>query len=169
MILFAVVDDSLGSPIVVIRCTHLVRVTVPQRPANSDDKDRRSFLHENLGLTLFARQIRVVVEDFFGRQHYGFFGQLWVLGGAETSRVRMAVAEAISHVTGVGLLLLDELNVSVAQDSTRVRNWLTKIGQTTQIIAAAATNAPGPPNVPENAPVRMFWVENGNITKCSPS
>ena len=95
--------------------------------------------------------------------------QLWTLGGAETSRVRMAVAEALSFVTGVGLLLLDELNISVAADSTRVRNWLTKIGQTTQIIAAAATNAPGPPNVPENAPVRMFWVENGNITKCSPS
>ena len=95
--------------------------------------------------------------------------QLWTLGGAETSRVRMAVAEAISHVTEVGLLLLDELNISVAADSARVRNWLVKIGQTTQIIAAAATNALGPPSVPENAPVRIFWVENGNITKCSPS
>lgn len=91
--------------------------------------------------------------------------QLWTLGGAETSRVKMALAEAISHVTGVGLLLLDELNISVAADSTRVRSWLVDIGKTTQIVAAAATNAPGPPTVPENAPVRMFWVESGNITK----
>ena len=91
--------------------------------------------------------------------------QLWTLGGAETSRVRMAVAEALSYITGVGLLLLDELNVSVAQDSTRVRNWLVKIGQTTQIVAAAATNAPGPPSVPKNSPVRMFWVEDGSIKR----
>lgn len=91
--------------------------------------------------------------------------QLWTLGGAETSRVKMAVAEAISHVTGVGLLLLDELNISVAADSARVRSWLVDIGKTTQIIAAAATNALGPPNVPKNAPVQMFWVEDGNITK----
>jgi hypothetical protein len=91
--------------------------------------------------------------------------QLWTLGGAETSRVRMAVAEAISHVTGVGLLLLDELNISVAADSTRVRKWLVDIGQTTQIIAAAATNAPGPPRVAENAPIEMFWVEDGSIKR----
>jgi DNA repair exonuclease SbcCD ATPase subunit len=89
--------------------------------------------------------------------------QLWILGGAETSRVRMAVAEAISHVTGVGLLLLDELNISVAQDSARVRKWLVDIGQTTQIVAAAATNAAGPPTVPKNSSVRMFWAEDGNI------
>jgi hypothetical protein len=91
--------------------------------------------------------------------------QLWVLGGAETSRVRMAVAEALSFVTGVGLLLLDELNVSVAQDSARVRAWLVDIGQTTQIVAAAATNALAPPTVPENSPVRMFWAEDGSIKR----
>jgi len=91
--------------------------------------------------------------------------QLWTLGGAETSRVRMAVAEAISHVTGVGLLLLDELNISVAADSTRVRKWLVDIGQTTQVVAAAATNAAGPPSVPENSPIRIFWVEGGYIKR----
>lgn len=89
--------------------------------------------------------------------------QLWTLGGAETSRVRMAVAEALSHCTGVGLLLLDELNISVAADSTRVRSWLVKIGQTTQIVAAAATNALTPPNVTATSPVRVFWVSEGNI------
>ena len=91
--------------------------------------------------------------------------QLWTLGGAETSRVRMAVAEAISHVTGVGLLLLDELNISVAADSARVRSWLVDIGQTTQIVAAAATNATEPPSMSEKSPVRVFWVENGKIEK----
>lgn len=91
--------------------------------------------------------------------------QLWILGGAETSRVRMAVAEALSFVTGVGLLLLDELNVSVAQDSARVRAWLINIGKTTQIIAVAATNALAPPTVPKNSPVRMFWAEDGSIKR----
>jgi hypothetical protein len=91
--------------------------------------------------------------------------QLWTLGGAETSRVRMAVAEALSFITGVGLLLIDECNISVAQDSARVRKWLVDIGQTTQIIAAAATNAAGPPSVPKNSPVRIFWIENGSIKK----
>ncbi|MCK4525922.1 AAA family ATPase [candidate division WOR-3 bacterium] len=92
--------------------------------------------------------------------------QLWTLGGAETSRVRMAVAEAISHCTGVGLVLLDELNISVASDAASVRVWLTEIAEEgVQIIAAAATNAPGPPNVPKNAPVRMFWVESGHIKR----
>lgn len=91
--------------------------------------------------------------------------QLWTLGGAETSRVKMAVAEAISYVTGVGLLLLDELNISVAADSARVRAWLIDIGKTTQIVAAAATNAAGPPTVPKNSPVRMFWAEGGCIRK----
>jgi len=91
--------------------------------------------------------------------------QLWTMGGAETSRIRMAVAEAISNCTGVGLLLLDELNINVASDSARVRTWLTKIGQTTQIIAAAATNAQEPPIVPKNVPVQMFWVEGGEIKK----
>ena len=91
--------------------------------------------------------------------------QLWTLGGAETSRVRMAVAEAISHATGVGLLLLDELNVSVAADSARVRRWLIDIGKTTQIVAAAATNAAGPPTVPKDTSLRMFWVSEGNITR----
>ena len=91
--------------------------------------------------------------------------QLWTLGGAETSRVKMAVAEAISHVTGVGLLLLDELNISVAADSARVRNWLVDIGKTTQIIAAAATNALSPPSEVGNVPMRIFWVENGSIER----
>lgn len=91
--------------------------------------------------------------------------QLWVLGGSETARVRMAVAEALSFCTGVGLLLLDELNISVANDSARVRQWLVKIGQTTQVVAAAATNAAGPPSVKENSPVRVFWVSEGNIKK----
>ena len=89
--------------------------------------------------------------------------QLWVLGGAETSRVRMAVAEAISHVTGVGLLLLDECNVSVFSDGERVRKWLIDIGKEKQLIAAAATNAAGPPKIPKNAPYRMFWVEGGEV------
>jgi exonuclease SbcC len=91
--------------------------------------------------------------------------QLWTLGGAETSRVRMAVAEALSFVTGVGLLLLDELNVSVAADSARVRKWLVDIGQTTQIVAAAATNATEPPRVPKDSPCRIFWVEDGSIKR----
>ncbi|MBE9581028.1 MAG: hypothetical protein IMF18_05355 [Proteobacteria bacterium] len=91
--------------------------------------------------------------------------QLWTLGGAETSRVRMAVAEAIGHATGVGLLLLDELNISVAADSARVRNWLIDIGKTTQVVAAAATNALSPPSEVGNVPIRMFWVEDGSIKK----
>jgi hypothetical protein len=86
---------------------------------------------------------------------------LWTLGGSELARTRMAVAEAISHVTGIGLLLLDELNINVAKASTKVRNWLIEIGKTSQVIAVAATNAPGPPQVPENAPIRIFWVQDG--------
>jgi hypothetical protein len=91
--------------------------------------------------------------------------QLWTLGGAETSRVKMAVAEAISHVTGVSLLLLDECNISVFKDSERVRKWLVEVGKNTQVIAAAATNAPEAPKVAKDAPMRVFWVQDGHMEK----
>jgi hypothetical protein len=90
---------------------------------------------------------------------------LWILGGSEQARARMAIAEAISHCTGVGLLLLDELNISVAADSARVKRWLAGIGKTTQIVAAAATNEPEPPKIPENSPIRIFWVQDGHVEK----
>lgn len=96
---------------------------------------------------------------------YGNKKQLWVLGGAEQARVRMAIAEAISHVTKVGLLLMDEVNVSVAQDSTRVQSWMLRVGKDTQILAAAATNSETAPAAPKNSPVRIFWVENGEIAQ----
>ena len=90
--------------------------------------------------------------------------QLWVLGGAEQARVRMAVAEAISHVTGVGLVLLDELNISVASDAASVRVWLTEIAKEgIQIVACAATNSENPPNIKKGGPVKIFWVSNGTF------
>jgi predicted secreted protein len=91
---------------------------------------------------------------------------LWVLGGSEMARARMAIAEALSHVSGINLVLLDELNISVFEDNERVRKWLMKIGKDgTQVIGAAATNAAEPPKIPENSPVRVFWVSGGQIKK----
>lgn len=91
--------------------------------------------------------------------------QLWTLGGAETSRVRIALSEALSHISGVGLLLLDELNISVADDNARVRAWLVEMGKETQILAIAATNAPEAPKIKKGGPVKVFWVEDGMFRK----
>ena len=93
--------------------------------------------------------------------------QLWTLGGAETSRVRMALSEALSNISGIGLLLLDELNVSVFSDAARVQKWLVKIGKEgTQVIAIAATNAAEPPKIKKGGPVKVFWVKDGTFEEC---
>lgn len=92
--------------------------------------------------------------------------QLWTMGGSETARVKMAVAEALSYVSGIRLVLLDEANISVFDAAIRVRKWFAKIAaEGIQTIVAAATNSESPPSIKKGSPaaIKVFWVEAGSF------
>ena len=77
MRVFAGLIVSIGNPVVVIGGAHFVRITVLQRPANSDNENRRILL-QHRGLALLAWQVGIHIENFLGVQELQLLGQIGI-------------------------------------------------------------------------------------------
>jgi hypothetical protein len=73
-------------------------------------------------------------------------------------RSQAAIAEAISHIAGVGLLILDRMDVLDLSNRARLVKWLMGVADDHNNILLIGT-LKEPPKLPAN--VKVHWLENG--------
>ncbi|CAN0620475.1 AAA_23 domain-containing protein [Burkholderia multivorans] len=90
-----------------------------------------------------------------------------LLSESERWRADAHIAAAISHFSGLKLLVLDRADVVIAQERDRLLYWLDDLAYANQIDTALvfmSLKAP-PSGLPEG--IEAFWVENGEVTAAS--
>ncbi|MCW3678872.1 DNA repair protein, partial [Burkholderia cenocepacia] len=86
-----------------------------------------------------------------------------LLSESERWRVDAHIAEAISHFSGLKLLVLDRADVLVGPERDRLLYWLDDLAYTDQIDTALVfMSLKTPPGgLPEA--IEAFWVEDGQV------
>ena len=84
-----------------------------------------------------------------------------LLSESERWRADAAIAEAIAHRSGLGLLVLDRLDVLDLDGRSRCIRWLAGLARRGAQVIVMATLKACPERLPEG--VRCVWLEGGRI------
>ncbi|RQZ78815.1 DNA repair protein [Burkholderia cepacia] len=92
-----------------------------------------------------------------------------LLSESERWRVDAHIAAAISHFSGLKLLVLDRADVLVGPERDRLLYWLDDLAYTEQIDTALVFMSlkTAPAGLPDG--IEAFWIENGNVVCAAPS
>jgi len=84
-----------------------------------------------------------------------------LLSESEQWRAGAAIAEALAYVSGVGLLVLDRMDVLDIPSRGQALQWLTSLADTHQVICMGTLKA-----LPDKLPevVQGVWLEGGRVS-----
>ncbi|KVS08138.1 hypothetical protein [Burkholderia multivorans] len=91
-----------------------------------------------------------------------------LLSESERWRVDAHIAAAISHFSGLKLLVLDRADVLVGPERDRLLYWLDDLAYSQQIDTALVFMSlkAAPAGLPES--IEAFWVEDGQVAAVAP-